>query len=401
MQGDAHADPGERGLFGHADTHQMCGGGLVERQGQQLVDAPDVVGEPGLHRGSASQGLVDPAEVVVNEVQRHCRLQVPQLLAEGVGQPREATHGHARVQVAPLHVVCRHPGPLGVARDHAPLHALDPVRGRVAVLPLLLLLGVNYDLDWSRAEKTGAVFFRPGDALAQSLVEKALDRPTPQATLVFSFQPQQAALAPLIGQSGWLVARRLHVEALERTEEHLLVAACSDQGTPIAPDIASKLFSLEATVSMDSEAPIPAPLLQVAAELQKAQVQDVRQRNEQFFEEETTKVEEQTEDLKLGLEREVKKLDKEITAARKVVHKATTLADKIKAKQAVATLETKRNQKLQLLFQEQDRLSKEMSKLIEGMKQNLDNLAIKVEDVFAVRWTLVSDSTTQDLPTPT
>lgn len=42
-----------------------------------------------------------------------------------------------------------------------------------------------------------------------------------------------------------------------------------------------------------------------------------------------------------------------------------------------------------------------MKNLIEGMKQNLDNLAIKVEDVFAVRWTLVSDPTIQNLHSPT
>lgn len=36
-----------------------------------LVDAPDVIGEPGFHRGRDAESLVDAGEVVIGEVKRH------------------------------------------------------------------------------------------------------------------------------------------------------------------------------------------------------------------------------------------------------------------------------------------------------------------------------------------
>ncbi len=68
----------------------------------ELAKFQRLVRDTCLHRGRDPQALVNPAEVVVGEVQAHCRLQVLDLLAEGVREPREAPHRHPHRQILPL-----------------------------------------------------------------------------------------------------------------------------------------------------------------------------------------------------------------------------------------------------------------------------------------------------------
>ena len=61
---------------------------------------------------------MNPHEVVPAEVERERGLQILQLLAEGVGQPREAAACHADREVLPLHVACRDVVRVRLAIDH-------------------------------------------------------------------------------------------------------------------------------------------------------------------------------------------------------------------------------------------------------------------------------------------
>ena len=56
------------------------------------------------HGRCHAQGLLNAAEVLMHEVQRHRVLKVLDLLAEAVGQAGEPAHAHAHGQVLALHV---------------------------------------------------------------------------------------------------------------------------------------------------------------------------------------------------------------------------------------------------------------------------------------------------------
>src|SRR5438552_2996331 len=66
-----------------------------------------MIGETSSHRGRHFQGLMDPAEVIVHEVEREGVLKVLHLLAEGVGQAGKSAHPHSHCQVLPLDVAGR------------------------------------------------------------------------------------------------------------------------------------------------------------------------------------------------------------------------------------------------------------------------------------------------------
>ena len=78
--------------------------GSLVYQFDQFINPPNVIRNPCLHRRCDPQRLVNPAEVVVHEVEGDRRDVVLQLLAEGVGQAREPPHAHPHGEVLPLHV---------------------------------------------------------------------------------------------------------------------------------------------------------------------------------------------------------------------------------------------------------------------------------------------------------
>ena len=51
------------------------------------------------HRRSATDGLVNAAEVVIGEVESEGRFQVLPLLTKAVRQPREPPHRHSDIEV--------------------------------------------------------------------------------------------------------------------------------------------------------------------------------------------------------------------------------------------------------------------------------------------------------------
>ena len=63
--------------------------------GQKFLDVPDRGYDTGGHSGSDPQAAVDPAKIVICEMQRRSGLEVVKLLAESVGQPRQPPHGHS------------------------------------------------------------------------------------------------------------------------------------------------------------------------------------------------------------------------------------------------------------------------------------------------------------------
>ena len=82
-------------------------------------------------------------EIVVHEVEGKGEGVILQLLAEGVGQPREATHRHAHRQVVPLGVAGGDGLRVGPARNPAGTRS-DAFGGAIALLAVWLR-AVHFD----------------------------------------------------------------------------------------------------------------------------------------------------------------------------------------------------------------------------------------------------------------
>jgi len=233
--------------------------------------------------------------------------------------------------------------------------------------------------------------FRIGHPLAQHILDAATNKQLPDAEVVFDYSAQLlkiSILEPLVGRSGYLSLTRLSVESFEE-EDHLVFSAISDDGTVLDEEQARRLFSLPGTCQGLSEIGTASDQLQQIFEAVKARIiDDISARNSTFFEEEMDKLEKWAEDLKSGLEYELKELDREIKCQKTESKKILKLDEKLKAQKDIKELEKKRNAKRRTLFEAQDEVDSRKEGLIEGVEIRLRQ-QINSDELFCIRWHLI------------
>jgi adenine-specific DNA-methyltransferase len=245
-----------------------------------------------------------------------------------------------------------------------------------------------YHLDWKEAEKNGDTFYRQDHPLAAHIIEQSLSRKLPPATLVLDYGAHRqvvSVLKPLVGSSGWLELSKLMVETLD-TEEFLIFAGQTDSEQRLDEDICRKLMLLPAT--SENQSPGPAPDLSGIGQAEmQGKIKQVEERNGKFFDEEVVKLDRWSDDLKEGLEREIKDLDKQIREARRGAVLAGSLHDKLEAQKSLKALETARNRKRRELFDAQDAIDAQRDDLIGGIEKQLHQRHTLIP-LFAFRWRL-------------
>ena len=160
------------------------------------------------------------------------------------------------------------------------------------------------------------------------------------------------------------------------------------RGQPLHPDTCKRLFDLPA----ESGQPIltvPLPCLDDQIETQQRQILDeVGLRNTRWLDQEVTKLDRWSEDLKLGLEQEIKDLDKEIRDTKRASSSAASLADKLVHQRTIKTLQTTRNQKRKDLFVAQDEVETRRDGLISDIEARMTQ-GQQHTQVFKIRWSLI------------
>jgi hypothetical protein len=255
--------------------------------------------------------------------------------------------------------------------------------------------------------------------LAQALIEGAQNTHLPTSKLLLEYEAygvKVSVIEELRGKSGALTVQHLQIKSLGVTEEHLLLAAVDSsgtvfdqnitdrlltmpgcavpisriQGTPIQPPHSDGLTSDQQN-ALDFAAPsveIP-PALQLQIDQQKAQlVIDLDSRNLNFFSQETEKLDAWADDLKVGLEREIKELDRQIKETRTKSKGAATLADKLHVQKEQRDLEAQRDKKRRELFNRQDEIQARRDKLIEELEGQLEQ-KLAQRTIFTCEWTVL------------
>lgn len=234
---------------------------------------------------------------------------------------------------------------------------------------------------------------RIGAPLADAVLARALGRRLEPGEVVFDLSGHPgriSVLEPLKGRAGWLALERMTVSSLGVTEDRLLAAGFDDSGQALAPDALSRLWTVAGQVA---GAALPAAAvsnaLEAAVEAQRAAVRhEVGQRNARHFEAEAEKLDGWADDLKVGLERELKEIDRSIREARRAATAADTLEAKLDGQKAIRALEAARAQKRRALFDAQDDIDARRSELIAEIEGRLKQ-EVTSESVFVVRWRVV------------
>ncbi|KAB2928913.1 MAG: DEAD/DEAH box helicase [Leptonema illini] len=235
-----------------------------------------------------------------------------------------------------------------------------------------------------------AHLYRLNHPLAERLLANAKDRVLPPAEIRFDYGKHDGRITPLedlIGAAGWLNASVFSVESLDQSEDHLILTAQTDEGKQLEDDIARRLLTLPGGVVCSSVAEEPTSIGASILQRQNAIRQQISERNAQFFEAEAAKLDGWADDLKLGLEREIKDLDRQIRDARRSTSAALTLEEKLNGQKGVRGLEAQRSQKRRALFEAQDSVDAQRQTLINRIEGKLAQSTTSTL-LFKIRWIL-------------
>jgi hypothetical protein len=241
-----------------------------------------------------------------------------------------------------------------------------------------------------------AHLYRRTHPLAEAVLARAKNRDLPPAEVELaysSYEGRVSTLEPLVGKSGWMTVRHFSVESLDQAEDYLLCAAATDEGQELDEATASRLLTLPA-----ASPPLPLGegrgegavlgLLNAMIEQRQTTIQRrISERNARFFEAEAEKLDAWADDLKLGLEREIKELDRQVKDARRLATTALTLEEKLAGQKQIKALESQRNGKRRALFDAQDEVDRQRDRLIAGIEGRLQQRAT-LADVLFIRWVL-------------
>jgi adenine-specific DNA-methyltransferase len=169
---------------------------------------------------------------------------------------------------------------------------------------------------------------------------------------------------------------------LDQVEDYLSCAGIIDNGEMFNEEAGRRLFSLPATVTQHVNLSIEHPTLNKRTEKRQ---DAIRQRNAEFFEIEADKHDAWAEDLKVGLEREIKEFDRQIKEARKTAVVALTFEEKLACQKQIKAIEAERGKRRRTLFEAQDEIDRRREQLISEIEGKLQQ-KISSQQLFAIRW---------------
>lgn len=251
---------------------------------------------------------------------------------------------------------------------------------------------ITYNIQWKDAERQGDIFLRRDDPLLQKWLEQAISVPVPGATLRFdhtnSTEHKISFLESHPNLKGMLSVDKLIYTGFEN-EEHLIYSVITEDGIEIDEDMVNRFMELPATIIGDGTSE--------TAELDEkrrtgiaSQQAKIEEENKKYFLEECAKLDAYSEDLKEGLQRELKELGKEITEKKRVFKSSTDrpLAEMLDMKAEVNKLEERRKNMRRELYEREDEIDAANERLQDEIRSKLSGTS-RTEHIMTISFEIV------------
>lgn len=234
--------------------------------------------------------------------------------------------------------------------------------------------------------------YRPGHSLAQRILQEVKRANTPDVHITFDYTNNGSiisVLQPLVGKSGFLKVSNYTVDAFQ-SEDYVVVSCIDENGDQIHEEIIRKIFSLPSALIQEKQIGEETKAKLSAMEKEKLAVlsQEIGERNANFFNEEVDKLDNWADDVKKGLELELKKLDIEIKTSKTLAKKIINLEEKLTVLRQIKEAEKKRNEMRRKLYEAQDEVEERKEKLLESIEAQLSQKS-SIETLFTIGWQII------------
>jgi len=233
--------------------------------------------------------------------------------------------------------------------------------------------------------------YRVGHPLAQRLLEQAKNLPTPPRELTFDYSnsgKRIAILDSLNDKSGWLMCSLYSVSALE-SEDYLVLSGFTDNGETLDEKQLQRFFDLPC-ISDDQvvvSAEVESKLVELETMKQNTLLEELTQRNANWFEVEIDKLDRWAEDRRKSLQVELDELDETIKETRKAARLAPNLPEKLAKQQALRKLESRRDEAWRNYDAASKELEKQKDSLLDEVSKRLEQSTIH-DPLFVIKWVI-------------
>jgi ERCC4-related helicase len=232
--------------------------------------------------------------------------------------------------------------------------------------------------------------YRLGHPLAQHILSLAASRPLPGSAIVFDYTawPQTAvAIEPYVGKSGMLVAHKLCIRGAD-DQDHLILAAITDDGVRFDPRTAMRLFELPASKDDSADLRRPEAVQDSIAKQRAALLEEMAGRQSAWFDEEIDKLDNWAEDKRAALKADLKEFDERIKALKKEVRQTGNLPDKLALQRQVRDLDEKRDEAWRAYDAAAKEIEIQKDHFLNSVEERLAQ-HVSDEELFAIRFTIV------------
>ena len=233
----------------------------------------------------------------------------------------------------------------------------------------------------------GAHRYRPQHPLALAVLDAAAKLDTPCAELIFDYSnwPVRAELlAPLVGSAGSLVVEHLQLSGAE-AEDHLILAAITDDGRSLTTEQTRRLFDMPATAREANPGDVSPDVAVLAKQRVKELREDISTRQGAWFDDEMDKLDRWAEDKRTGLKAVLREHDDTLKTLKREARQAASLPEKLAIQKQIKQIEAAREE----AWRGYDAEAREVETAKEGLIDDVEGrLTVNesVEQVFAVRF---------------
>jgi hypothetical protein len=230
--------------------------------------------------------------------------------------------------------------------------------------------------------------YRLTHPLGEFVLQKGADCNTPAAEVVFSYSGHPtkiSAVEQIKGKSGWLNLRLVSIEALQ-AEEYLVFTAMTDDGHSLDEETCEKLFGCESSaVPKPINDNAPETLLANAKRHVDAQISEIVEANNRFFQEEREKLEKWAEDKVFASEQALSDTKNRLRSLKRESRLAASIEDQQRIQTEIREMEVLQRRQRQDIFKVEDEIIEKRDHLIAALEEKLKQKT-DIQDLFTIRW---------------